>query len=380
MKILNADIGDRSYDVLIEAGLLKSVGRFISDIRTGSVAVISDRNVWALYGETFTEAMRDSSVCFNNIIIEPGEQSKSLAGLDSIYESLSRAKMKRDGLIVAFGGGVTGDVAGFAAATWNRGISYIQIPTTLLAQVDSSVGGKTAVNLRAGKNLVGAFHQPSLVIADTELLTTLPPGEYSSGMAEVIKYAVIRSISLFERLQLSPISHQPFCRATQSERSAAGRSRMETTQSVEGPKQGDPISEIVYECCRIKCEIVSRDELDKGERMLLNFGHTFGHAIEKRGNYKMYSHGEAVAKGMVIAAGIGEKAGVTKKGETERLRKLLELYGLNTENPYPLEALISDMESDKKSCDSGYRLVLITEIGDAYLEHFSMEELRNIIK
>jgi 3-dehydroquinate synthase len=364
MKILSMELGEKNYDIIIESGLLLSIGSYIESFTASGIAVITDSKVWELFGTTFTEAMSASSLVFSPIILQPGEQSKTISVLEEIYESLGRARIKRDGLIIAFGGGVVGDIAGFAAATWNRGTNYVQIPTTLLAQVDSSIGGKTAVNVTAGKNLVGAFHQPKLVLIDTALLSQLPAREFSCGMAEVIKYASIRSVSMFERLEqlTQPASILP-----------AGL----TVRELLGE---DPLSEIIFECCSIKKEIVSMDEFDKGERMLLNFGHTFGHAIEKRGNYSKYNHGEAVAMGMVIAAGIGECIGETKKNSAERLKSLLKSCGLIAESPYHPKELLSDIESDKKSDYSGIWLALIRDLGDAFLKHCNFQQLRNYTK
>jgi 3-dehydroquinate synthase len=268
------------------------------------------------------------------VILEPGEHNKSLDGLERLYGAFAAMKLRRGGLVVAFGGGVTGDLSGMAAATWMRGVRYIQIPTTLLAQVDSSVGGKTAVNLKEGKNLAGVFYQPALVLIDPALLETLPEREFRCGMAEVIKYGAIRSVPLFENL-----AHKP-----------------DTAE----------LAKIIAQCCRIKSEIVERDELDTGERMILNFGHSFGHAIEKAGGYQRHNHGEAVAIGMTLAAEIGEKTGLTAAGIAARIKEVLEIHGLDTDCPYEPEQLLPQMELDKKNESGKIKLVLIREIGTAF--------------
>jgi 3-dehydroquinate synthase len=239
-------------------------------------------------------------------------------------------------------------MAGFAAATWMRGVRYVQIPTTLLAQVDSSVGGKTAVNLPQGKNLVGVFYQPKLVIADTATLETLPARETGCGMAEVIKYGAIGSRSLFYKVMKR-----------------------------EGALD---MAEIVGECCRIKGEIVEGDEFDSGRRMLLNFGHTLGHAIEKISGFGRYNHGEAVAFGMTMAAGIGERAGVTPPGTSDEIRRALSAWGLEADYPQDPEPLIPLLSADKKSVYDGVRMVLLRSIGDAFVKDMAFSEIETLLK
>jgi 3-dehydroquinate synthase len=263
VKTLTVGLSGNSYDILIGDGLLDNLGEMLKPLcapvgpaaaepvtTTGPIAVVTDENVWELHGSRFASSLSGAGVDFEPIVLPSGERNKSLLGLSSLYEAFARLPLARDGLVVAFGGGVTGDLCGFAAATWMRGVRFVQVPTTLLAQVDSSVGGKTAINLPQGKNLVGAFYQPKLVVIDPQTLDTLPDREMRSGMAEVIKYGAIRSSSLFETLAKKI-----------------------------GPED---LSDVIYECCSIKSEIVARDERDFGERMLLSFGHTLGHAIEKQ--------------------------------------------------------------------------------------------------
>lgn len=290
MRKLKVGLGKNSYDILIGRGALDEITGVVADFPCGSLAVVTDENVWGLYGERMEKLLEKTKLPRQIISLKPGEEAKSFENLKAIHGALARAQFGRNDLLIAFGGGVVGDVCGFAAATYMRGVSYVQIPTTLLAQVDSSVGGKTAINIPEGKNLVGAFHQPARVIIDTALLKTLPEREWGGGWAEIIKYGAILSSDLFNRLE-SP------------EKSA-----------------GD-IEEIIFECCDIKRGVVEADELDRGLRMLLNFGHTFGHAIEALGGFKKYIHGEGVAIGMGMAAKAGETAGFTEAGVFEKDRK-----------------------------------------------------------
>ena len=246
-------------------------------------------------------------------------------------------------MVVALGGGVCGDMAGFAAAAYLRGIDFVQIPTTLLAQVDSSVGGKTAVDLPQGKNLCGAFHQPSLVLIDALALETLPEHYFSDGMGEVIKYGCIKSASLFERLQR------------------------------ENAK--DFIEDLIFECVDIKRQVVENDEKEHGERALLNFGHTCGHAIEKLWGFKTVSHGEAVGIGMAMIAQAGEEAGITEKGTCEKICSLLKKYNLKTEDTHSINEIIFAMNADKKRTGTGIKLAVISKIGESYVLPVEAEKI-----
>jgi 3-dehydroquinate synthase len=327
------------YDICIDDGLIGDFGALIGGLpgvaSEGRTVLITDSNVWELYARPMTASFARAGLEFVPVVLEAGEGNKSLAGLGRLYGAFADMRLRRDGLVVAFGGGVIGDLAGFAAATWMRGVRYVQIPTTLLAQVDSGIGGKTAVNTEAGKNLAGVFYQPSLVLTDTALLSTLPAREFRSGMAEVIKYGAIRSRGLFDSLkkELSPSA----------------------------------LRDCVGECCAIKGGIVERDEFDTGERMLLNFGHSFGHAIEKLGGFRIYNHGEAVAMGMVLAAETGERLGLTARGSADELRGVLSVHGLDADCPYSPEELSGHMELDKKNSGGAMRLVLLAAIGDAFV-------------
>lgn len=268
-----------------------------------------------------------------------------------MYEGLAAAGLTRSDAIVALGGGVTGDMAGLAAATYLRGIAFIQIPTSLLAAVDSSVGGKVAVDLPQGKNLVGAFYQPKLVLIDPELLYTLPPRFLHDGLAEVIKYGCIRDTGLFTRLEQLPGDAALLAQA----------------------------EEIIAACCTIKARIVAQDEFDTGERMLLNFGHTLGHAVEKAFHYDTYSHGEAVGLGMVLLTSQAEKLGLTDPGTAAKIAALLQKFSLPVEITLPREEFIKTIALDKKKRGSQLTLVLIKDIGEGYLHTIENRDLPNYL-
>lgn len=314
----------------------------------GKIAIITDSNVGPLYASKLQGVLSgyDTEV----ITVEAGEKSKSLETLAEVYQRLLEIGITRTDMIVALGGGVVGDLTGFAAATYLRGVDFVQIPTTLLAQVDSSVGGKTAVNLPQGKNLVGSFCQPKAVIIDTDTLRTLSDATLSDGMAEVIKYGAICDKDLFE--DLSKIS----IKSDKEELFAK-------------------IPEIVYTCCKIKSEIVEEDEFDTGKRMILNFGHTFGHAIEKKFNYGFVSHGMAVAAGMVMASEWGETHKITPGGTADKIRLLLENYNLPTKYDITREELLKSAGVDKKSDGGRINLILLTETGNAVIHKINRDEL-----
>ncbi|MDR1572882.1 MAG: 3-dehydroquinate synthase [Clostridiales Family XIII bacterium] len=342
---------ENAYDILIEAGLLGDFGGLIRErlgAFTGEAALVTDSNVWERYAAPMTDSFTRAGLAFRAVVLDPGEGNKSLSGLGRLYDAFAEMRLARDGLVAAFGGGVIGDLAGFAAATWMRGVRLVQIPTTLLAQVDSSVGGKTAVNTDAGKNLVGVFYQPALVLADTALLASLPARELRCGMAEAVKYGAIRSRRLFEGLR--------------------------------GVQDADALRDVVAACCAIKAGVVERDERDTGERMLLNFGHSFGHAIEKLGDFRRYNHGEAVAMGMTLAAETGEGLGLTAPGSAETLRSVLAAHGLETSCPYALAELLPQMKLDKKNSAGALRLVLLREIGEAFVQSFAADALCRIAR
>lgn len=340
MKKLTVDLKDLSYDILIDSGLRHRFDLEIKKVFNGDkIAVITDENLNEIYGEELLRNLEKSfSVKF--IVIKPGEKSKSFNSLIPIYNELLDFKLTRSDLIIAFGGGVVGDLAGFVASTFLRGVNFIQIPTSLLAQVDSSVGGKVAVDLERGKNLVGSFYHPTLVLIDVEFLKTLPEKFFNDGLGEVIKYGAIRDKELFKEL--------------------------ESFKDKEQLKEN--MEHIIYTCCNIKRIVVENDEKDKGERMILNFGHTLGHGIEKIYNYETYSHGEAVAIGMYKITLLSEKMKITKEGTANRIKEVLEKYALPIDAEIKDEnALIEAIKLDKKNLNSTLNLILIKDIGEAMI-------------
>ena len=348
MKTLRVNLPGREYDIHIGAGLLSRAGELVRGLTNcKKLAIVTDSNVGPLYAEKLCEALKSADFETKVITVEAGEKSKSLSVLERLYGEMLDFGITRADMIVALGGGVVGDLTGFAASSLLRGIPFVQIPTTLLAQVDSSVGGKVAVNLPHGKNLVGAFYQPKKVIIDTECLRTLSPEILADGMAEVIKYGGISDKNLFEILENIKDTEELFAK----------------------------IHEIVYTCCDIKRRVVEDDELDLGGRMILNFGHTFGHAIEKKYGYSGFTHGMAVAVGMVMACERGEKEGVTPAGTTDRMRKILENYSLPVSADISHDELAAAVGVDKKGAGSKINLILLKEIGEALIYPIAKTEI-----
>jgi len=343
-RTVRVDLGPRSYDVLIGRGLAERLGEILKkyDIY-GDIVTVADEEylrAWAI-SRSGTErfGIAQGQMRFTVFQVPKGEAGKTLAAVSSLLSDLAKLKLPRSAVLLAVGGGVIGDLAGFVAATYLRGIALVQVPTTLLAMVDSSVGGKTGVNLPEGKNLVGAFHQPKLVVADLDTLSTLPPREFAAGMAEVIKYGAIKDKALFDRV-------------------------------ARGVKPDDKdLDEIVEKCVAIKARIVENDEFEtKGERALLNFGHTIGHAIEKATGYKTYLHGEAIALGMRAAAWLSVWQAGLPESDARRIESAL------TANALPLilkpevdrTAILSALGNDKKvAADGGNRWVLLTSLGES---------------
>ena len=341
----------RSYDITIEKGILSRYGQEIRKVYNGSqVCVITDSNVAPLYLGKVTASLKEAGFQVKTMAFAAGEKSKNMETLVSLYDGMLSPlpfPMTRGGLVVALGGGVVGDMVGFAAATLFRGIPFVQIPTTLLAQVDSSVGGKVAVDLKQGKNLAGAFYQPKAVLIDPETLDTLPDRVFQDGLAEVVKYGVLGDERLFSLLE-------------------SCKDRQELMTHME---------EIVYTCCDAKRTIVERDEKDTGDRMLLNFGHTLGHAYEKLGNYEVYMHGEAVSCGMVKILAIGEEQGFTEKGTADRVKALLSRFGLPVEpEAIPPEALRQVLAYDKKGNGGTLTVVLCRKMGESFLHPMEKSE------
>lgn len=341
----------RSYDITIEKGILSRCGQEIRKVYNGSqVCVITDSNVAPLYLGKVTASLKEAGFQVKTMAFAAGEKSKNMETLVSLYDGMLSPlpfPMTRGGLVVALGGGVVGDMVGFAAATLFRGIPFVQIPTTLLAQVDSSVGGKVAVDLKQGKNLAGAFYQPKAVLIDPETLDTLPDRVFQDGLAEVVKYGVSGDERLFSLLE-------------------SCKDRQELMTHME---------EIVYTCCDAKRTIVERDEKDTGDRMLLNFGHTLGHAYEKLGNYEVYMHGEAVSCGMVKILAIGEEQGFTEKGTADRVKALLSRFGLPVEpEAISPEALRQVLAYDKKGNGGTLTVVLCRKMGESFLHPMEKSE------
>lgn len=336
---LTVELGSRSYPIHVGPGLLTDEARFAEALPGGPVLIVTNDVVAPLYLDTLvaTLARRDPQI----LILPDGERHKNLENFTRIIDALARQGVTRDGVIVALGGGVVGDVAGFAAATYMRGIAFLPCPTTLLAQVDASVGGKTAVNHPAGKNLVGAFHQPVAVVMDTDTLATLPEREFRAGLAEVIKAALIRDAEFFGWLE-------------------------ENAQALMA-RRNDTLSSAIERACRIKADIVAADERERGERALLNLGHTFAHAIETETGYSRLLHGEAVAMGLVMAARLSCAKGLLKPQDADRIAAVLAKVGLDTAPPGDLEPerLLQRMYLDKKALAGRLRLVLLERIGHA---------------
>ena len=340
MDRLSVELGDRSYPILIGAGLLRERAVLEQHVPGRDVLLVSNTVVAPLYQQRVTEALAGRRLVAATL--PDGEAHKTLANVSRILDVLIANRFGRDATVLALGGGVVGDVAGFAAACYQRGIAYVQAPTTLLAQVDSSVGGKTGVNHPSGKNLIGAFHQPIAVLADTSTLDTLPPRELRAGLAEVIKYGLIRDAGFYEWLHIN----------------------------IERLLTRDPqaLAYAIHRSCEIKAEMVGRDEREHGERALLNLGHTFGHALEAATAYGRWLHGEAVGAGLLMAAALSRACGTVRPEEVERLRALLERAGLPTgARDVRADVLLEHMKIDKKVKAGRIRLVLLRGIGAAYV-------------
>jgi 3-dehydroquinate synthase len=338
MQILNVDLDDRSYPIYIGSDLLSQTELLQKHINGSQVLVVSNDTVAPIYLATVRESLK--SYHYSEVILKDGEQYKTLEALSKIYDKLLEDKHNRTTTLVALGGGVVGDMTGFAAASYQRGVNFIQLPTTLLSQVDSSVGGKTGVNHPLGKNMIGAFHQPQCVIADTNTLTTLPKRELSAGLAEVIKYGLLGDVDFYHWI----------------ERNITGMMGCDQTL----------LSEAIYRSCINKAEVVAQDEREAGIRAILNLGHTFGHAIETAQGYGNWLHGEAVALGMLMAADLSARLGWLADGEVQNLRELLLSAKLPVQSPaMNCDQFLSLMAVDKKVLDGQLRLVLLKEIGQA---------------
>ena len=338
MHALNVPLGERSYPVLIGRGLLGRAEVLTPYLGGRQVLVVTNEIVGPLWLKTLRMALTDHDVAVH--VLPDGEEHKTLDTLAGIFDILAEQHFHRDATVVALGGGVVGDMAGFAAACWQRGIGFVQLPTTLLAQVDAAVGGKTAVNIAAGKNLVGAFHQPNAVIVDTATLGTLGRKEYCAGLGEVVKYGLGLDAGLFEWL--------------------------EGNLDAVLDRDPDAIERVVYWCCALKAAVVAEDEREGGRRALLNLGHTFGHAIETAVAYHGWLHGEAVAAGLVMAAELAVRLGMLDRAVVERLEALLTTAGLPTRPPPVGGAYLKTlMMVDKKISGGRLRFVLPDGLGSS---------------
>jgi 3-dehydroquinate synthase len=349
MRNLCLKLQDKEYQIKIEKGLLNRIGKEVRSIYDKSrIAVITDKTVNQLYGKSVVKSLEDEGFNVSLLELEPGEKTKSIENLTLIYEFLINSNINRSSLLIGLGGGVIGDISGYAASTFLRGIPFVQIPTTLLAQVDSSVGGKVAVNLPQGKNLVGSFYHPKAVFIDTAVLSTLSAKFFADGLGEVIKYGAIKDEELFRKL----IEYRDL------------------------EELKEDLEYIVSTCVDIKRKIVQEDEKEQGDRMLLNFGHTLGHAIEKYFNYESFSHGEAVSIGMYYITCCSEAVGITEKGTAEKLKGILAKYDLPHSLPESCrEQVLKNVKFDKKSMDSGVNLVLLIKIGNSFYKEMPNSEL-----
>lgn len=335
---LKVDLKDRSYQIIIEKGLINRVSEEISRVYKGKkIFIITDDNVNKYYGGKISEELKKNGFEVNLLSLKPGEETKNFNTLPIVYDELLDFNLTRSDLIIALGGGVIGDLAGFVASTYLRGIDFVQIPTSLLAQVDSSVGGKVAVDLDRGKNLVGSFYHPKCVLIDPEVLNTLDNRFFIDGMAEVIKYGCIKDKQFFDYLE-----------------------KMENKKQLI-----NNMELVIHKCCDIKRQVVENDEKDRGERMLLNFGHTLGHAIEQYYNYTKYSHGEGVAIGMYVISKISEEKGLTKKGTSQRVKDILVKYNLPYELDVNIEETLEAINLDKKKLGNDLNVIILKEIGSS---------------
>jgi 3-dehydroquinate synthase len=344
MQTLNVSLADRSYPINIGSGLLARAESYAPFIAGNTVAIVTNETVAPLYLRQAKAAIESLGKAVIEIVLPDGEEHKTAASLDTIYTAMLAAKCDRKTTIIALGGGVIGDVAGFAAATYQRGVPFIQVPTTLLSQVDSSVGGKTAINHPLGKNMIGAFYQPLAVISDTDTLRTLPPREYASGLAEVVKHALIFDADHFAEL--------------------------EANVDALNARDASVLTRVIAHSCKIKADVVKQDEREtKDIRALLNLGHTFGHAIETEMGYGAWFHGEAVAAGCCMAARFSRAMTNNAGIDVSRIEKLFAALNLPINSPkVPAKNLLAHMQRDKKNEGGTVALILLKRIGEAYLD------------
>lgn len=335
-----------NYDILVKKGLINDTGKLVKEVLRGKRAlIVTDDIVDKFYTETVKKSLEKENIITSVCVLENGETNKNIESIYNIYSALAKNELSRKDIIIALGGGVIGDMAGYAAAAWMRGIDFVQIPTTLLACVDSSVGGKTGINIKEGKNLVGAFHSPRLVIMDSDVLNTLPKREFNAGMAEVIKHAFLFDKKLLEYL--------------------------------ENNNNNFDMDFILKRNCELKGHIVEIDYKEKKERMFLNFGHTIGHSVENAAGYGVLLHGEAVAIGVIFAIEYGIKKNITKdKSLLERAKNIFNKFSLPTEIPSNIN-LKDAIKLDKKRSDDKINLVFLESIGKPYVEKVSIKDILN---
>lgn len=356
MRTLTVHTPSHHYPIFIGNGLLQQAGSLLQEHLSKKAAIITNETVAPLYLNTLQTALDKAGIPHFSIILPDGEAHKNWQTLNLIFDGLMQNRAERKTTLIALGGGVIGDMVGFAAATYQRGAPFIQIPTTLLSQVDSSVGGKTAINHPLGKNMIGAFYQPQAVLADLDTLHTLPPRELSAGMAEVIKYGALGDIGFFEWLE----NNMPDLMAQHPEK----------------------LAQAVYHCCKMKADIVAQDETEQGIRAWLNLGHTFGHAIEAEMGYGVWLHGEAVAAGCVLAGRLSEILGKTAQTDTQRIAALLEAAQLPSAPPvFAFEKWIEHMSHDKKVSSGIMRFIGLDQLGKANITQITdMDILRRTLQ
>ncbi len=362
MVVITVNLPHTSYDIYIGSGLLKDVGSILfQKIKPSTCIIISNYTVANIYLDAVKKSLLNQDVEVKSILVEDAETAKSLDVANKIFQQLVSLSVDRDACIIALGGGVIGDLAGFVASTYMRGITYVQIPTTLLAQVDSAIGGKVAVDLEKGKNLIGSFYQPVLVISDVQVLQTLPERQLKSGIAEVIKYGLIFDKKLFDYIK--------------------------TNINKILRKDSNILEHVVIECSKIKASIIESDEKEQGIRSILNFGHTLGHALETITNYSQYSHGEAIAIGMIFSSLLSlrfHNIDIDEYNEIEQLIKQAQLPHTISHN-YDEQKLLTLMKHDKKVKNNQIRLILLSSIGQVYLydqvtDELILEEIRKMMK
>ena len=356
MPTLNVDLGERSYPIYIETGLFNQAGFLLSAIQGKQCAIVTNETVAPLFLNSIKKPLSEAGISAFDIILPDGEQYKTIEYFNIVLTQLLENRAARDTTLIALGGGVIGDMGGFAAACYQRGIPFIQVPTTLLSQVDSSVGGKTAVNHPLGKNMIGAFYQPKAVFIDTNSLSTLPEREFCAGMAEVIKYGIMYDGDFFHWI--------------------------ENQSSIIKNRDADALRYVIATCCAIKAEVVNLDEKEHGVRALLNLGHTFGHAIEAEKGYGVWLHGEAVAAGMVLAARLAMLRNWINESEFRRIESLLEVFNLPISGPLDMSTqhYIQHMQHDKKVLSGKMRFIVPTSIGEAkVIDDVTNDELSAIL-